>query len=149
MRHAGVVLVGLCILGAACGGDRQRAGGSDSAQQTGMAGMAMKMPSLDSLTSVRAYLDSVVAAEPRDLARMAAGHRARMERMLAAMELDMRAMNMTADAAWQALADSVRTDLLAIPGLSGEAFLLGLRAHAGRMRRLLAMHERMMGHMRM
>jgi hypothetical protein len=64
--------------------------------------------------------------------------------MLAAMDQDMKAMNMTADAAWQALADSVRSDLAALPGLAGDALMLRMRAHAGRTRRLLERHEAMM-----
>lgn len=104
----------------------------------------MRMPSTDMLPAVRAYLDSVVAAEPAELTALVAGHRARMEPMLSAMDQDMRAMNMTADAAWQALADSVRADLGAIPGLMGEQLVLRMRAHAGRMRRLLERHEGMM-----
>lgn len=149
MKLARGFLVGLSVLWSACDGDQRQAGGSQQAQQPGMPGMAMKMPSLDMLPAVRAYLDSVAAAEPRELASLAAGHAARVEPMLAAMDQDMKAMNMTGDAGWQALADSARADLTAMPRVRGEQLVLHMRAHAGRMRRLLEMHERMMGRMRM
>lgn len=128
MRRTENVLVGLSLLWAACGGEQRQAGQSEGAQQGRMEGMAMRMPSTDMLPSVRAYRDSVVRAEPGELPGMVAGHRDRMEQMLAAMDQDMRAMNMTAD---------------------GETLVLRMRAHAGQIRRLLEMHERMMGQMKM
>lgn len=45
-------------------------------------------------------------------------------------------MNMSGDAAWRVLADSARSDLVALRGLSGEELVLRMWAHAGRMRRL-------------
>lgn len=104
----------------------------------------MAMPSMDMMPGVRAYLDSVARAEPGELPTMLRAHPERMEQMLTAMDQDMKAMNMTADAAWRALADSVRSDVSALPGLSGESLVLRMRAHAGRMRRLLERHESMM-----
>lgn len=144
MRHAGHFLTALSLLVAACGGERRPASQAGRASEPGMQGMAMRMPSMDIIAGVRTYLDSVVGAEPGELPRMVAGHRDRMEQMLTAMDQDMKAMNMTADVAWQALADSVRADLAALPALSGETLVLQMRAHAGRMRRLLERHESMM-----
>lgn len=147
MRYAWEFLIPLSLLAAACGGERESGGEAGSASDTGMQGMAMpsmRMPSMGMMAGVQAYLDSVVRAEPGELSRMVAGHRDRMEPMLMAMDQDMKAMNMTADAAWQALTDSVRSDVAAVPGLSGEVLVLRMRAHAGRMRRLLGRHESMM-----
>lgn len=143
MRQA-YFLIPLSLLAAACGGEREPGGEAGRASDSGMQGMAMRMPSMDMIAGVRAYLDSVVRAEPGELPRMVAGHRDRMEQMLTAMDQDMKAMNMTADAPWLALADSVRSDVAALPGLSGEVLVLRMRAHAGRMRRLLQRHESMM-----
>ena len=144
MRIVTNVWLGLALLSFGCGGDQREAGESESAQQGGMGGMAMRMPSTDMLPAVRAYLDSVVAAEPTELTAMVAGHPARMEQMLSAMDQDMKAMNMMTDATWQALTDSARADLTSLPGLRGEPLILRMRAHAGRMRRLLERHESMM-----
>ncbi|MBI4421552.1 MAG: hypothetical protein HY560_12070 [Gemmatimonadetes bacterium] len=104
----------------------------------------MPMPSLDRLPAFRAYMDTLASAEPAVLALRVADHGARVEGMLAAMSQDMEAMNMTADAAWRALEDSVRADLQRIPQLSGEPLVLLMRTHAGRMRRLLERHGSMM-----
>ena len=64
--------------------------------------------------------------------------------MLDAMGSDMTMMGMHPDAAWSALADSVKRDLAELPSLSGRALGTRVRAQVERMRRLLAMHETMM-----
>lgn len=146
------LLLSVALITAGCGGEARRAGESGDTAAPGQADrmpQAMRMPSMDSMPGVRAYLDSVVRAEPEELVTMAGQHRARMEVMLQVMDQDMHAMNMTGDSAWQALADWVRTDLRAIPGLRGDALVLRMRAHAGRMRRLMTMHEGMMMQMEM
>ena len=147
MKYAVHMLIALALFSAACGGERPEGGAAQRAAEAGGKGMptqSMRMPSMDMMPAVKAYLDSVVGAEPGELTGMMAGHRARIDQMLAAMDQDMKAMNMTADAAWRELADSTRTDLSAISRLSGEPLVLRMRAHAGRMRRLLEGHERMM-----
>lgn len=147
MKYAGSLAIAAWLLVAGCGSERQGEEVSDdSPTDTGL-GMPMgemRMPSMDMLPGARAYIDSIARAEPRDLTVLADGHRARIERMLEAMDRDMGAMRMPADSAWRALADSVRADLSAIPELNGEPLLLRMRAHAGRMRRLLDRHESMM-----
>ncbi len=145
MSKAGLFLTGLALFAAACAGERPGRSGEEVAVQQGMEGGAThSMPSMEMLPAVRDYLDSVVRAEPSELVGMVAGHRERMEQMLAAMDRDMAAMNMVPDEAWKALADSVREDLAALSALRGEQLVLQMRAHAGRMRRLLQMHESMM-----
>jgi hypothetical protein len=138
------MLIPVLLLAAACG-DRP----ADSDAMDDMAMPAMDMPSMTMVPAMRAYLDSVTRVEPGDVAAMRAAHSARIEEALAAMDHDMAAMDMTADSAWRALADSVRGDLTTLPALNGEPLLLYMRAHAGRMRRLLGLHERMMGTMAM
>jgi CTP:molybdopterin cytidylyltransferase MocA len=107
----------------------------------------MRMPSLDSLPALRAYVDSLLNADAAALSSMVGHHGSRVAQALDAMERDMRVMNMAADTAWQPLADSVRADVAALTGLAGEPLMIRLRAHAGRLRRLLDQHERMMRHM--
>lgn len=145
MNARAILLLAWVLIGLACRDDAQRTDQPDTTR--GM--MTMRMPSLERLPEIRAYLDTVVRAEPAVLAELAPNHAARMERMLDAMDQDMRAMNMRADSTWQALADSVRVDLRALPGWRGEALVLRMRAHAGQMRRLVQMHERMMTQMEM
>jgi len=133
------MLIPVLLLAAACG-DRP----ADSDAMEGMAMPSMDMPSMAMVPAVRRYLDSVAAATPAELAALRDAHGERITGMLATMDTDMTAMQMTADSAWRALADSVRRDLTASPNMDGEPFVLHMRAHAGRMRRLLGMHEMMM-----
>lgn len=147
MRTRGQAFIALWLFFGGCRGDQRRASETEGHQPGGTQDMptpSMPMPSMDLLPAVRAYVDSLWSAEPGALAGVVVGHRGRIEPMLTAMDQDMKAMNMTADPAWRALTDSVRSDLAALPGLSGEPLVLRLRAHAGRMRRLLQRHELMM-----
>ena len=137
MTHWRGSLLVLAFLAVACAGERQQEG-----QAEGTPGM--RMPSMEMLPAMRAHLDSVRLASPNEIPAMVSAHRTKAEEMLTAMDQDMKAMSMAGDAGWRALADSVRSDLVALPGLSGEALVLRMRAHAGRMRRLLETHERMM-----
>ena len=109
----------------------------------GMGGMTMRADSL--MPMMRAQLDSLDDMSGRMTADLVARHEEMASRMLDAMGSDMRMMSMQADSAWQALADSVRQDLAAIPTLSGRAREVRLQAHRARMRRLMDMHAAMMG----
>jgi hypothetical protein len=107
-----------------------------------MQGMSMRSDSM--MLMMRAHLDSMAAVSPQFVGSMMATHDAMASRMLDAMGSDMRMMNMQPDSAWTALADSVKRDLAELPSLSGRALELRLRAHVGRMRRLLDRHGAMM-----
>jgi hypothetical protein len=56
----------------------------------------------------------------------------------------MRNMRMSGDAKWNGLVDSVKADLADLPGLQGRELSARMKAHAGRVQGLLAMHETMM-----
>lgn len=43
-----------------------------------------------------------------------------------------------------ALVDSVKADLAELPGLKGQALAAKMKAHAGRVERLMAMHKGLM-----
>ena len=109
---------------------------------TGMQGMGMRSDSL--MPMMRAQLDSLAALSPQGTAGMLSMHEAMASRMLDAMGADMTAMGMTPDRPWTALTDSVKRDLADLPAVSGRALDARLKAHIGRMRRLMAMHESMM-----
>jgi hypothetical protein len=123
------------MLGAACRG-------KETAQRPTMGGMSMRSDSL--MPVMRAQLDSLAAVPPQFAAGMLAAHDAMASQMLDAMGSDMRMMDMRPDSAWTVLADSVKRDLADLPSLSGRALETRLRAHVGRMRRLLDMHGAMM-----
>jgi len=109
---------------------------------TGMQGMGMRSDSL--MPMMRAHLDSLAALSPQFAADMVSMHEAMASRMLDAMGADMTAMGMTPDPVWTALTDSIKRDLADLPTVSGRALDARLKAHIGRMRRLMAMHEGMM-----
>jgi hypothetical protein len=108
----------------------------------GMQGMGMQSDSL--MPMMRAHLDSLAAISPQFAAGMLSMHEAKASRMLDAMGADMTAMGMIPDPAWTALTDSIKRDLADLPTVSGRALDARLKAHIGRMRRLMAMHEGMM-----
>jgi hypothetical protein len=68
-----------------------------------------------------------------------------MSQMMDGMGSDMRGMKMSATPEWTALTDSVKEDLAELSNLKGQALSARMQAHADRVRRLLAMHEQMMG----
>jgi hypothetical protein len=55
-----------------------------------------------------------------------------------------RSMNMSGDAKWNALVDSVKADLADLPSLQGAELSARIKVHAGRVQRLMALHEGMM-----
>jgi hypothetical protein len=57
----------------------------------------------------------------------------------------MREMNMSASPEWSALTDSVKEDLAELPTLEGQELSARMRGHVDRVKRLMGMHERMMG----
>lgn len=155
-RHRVALLAGLLGL-AACGGAAPaRDSGAADQPMDGMPGMgAMEGMAAGDTTAgafwdaVRQHLDSVVWLEPNRLVFVRAEHDSLVRLALERIDRDMAGMNMPADGAWQALADSVRRDLTALPALEGEPFVLRMRAHGGRLRRLISMHLRMMDRMPM
>src|SRR5216683_3170589 len=84
------------------------------------------------------------AAPQQAMPGMLSMHEAMASRMLDAMGADMTAMGMKPDPAWTALTDSIKQDLADLPVFSGRALDARLKAHTGRMRRLMGMHETMM-----
>ena len=53
----------------------------------------------------------------------------------------MTGMGMKPDPAWMALTDSFKRDLADLTAFSGSSLDARLKAHIGRMRRLMAMHQ--------
>jgi len=97
------------------------------------------------MPQMRAHMDSMMRASPEQMQAMMAGHETAMSRMLDGMGGDMRGMNMAASPEWNALTDSVKDDLAELPNLKGQALSSRMKAHSARVKRLLAMHEQMMG----
>jgi hypothetical protein len=147
VRSFGYTLA-LAVLAAGCGGDGNgagaRQGAAATASDTTAARPAMAMPSMGLVAGMRAHLDTLADADLATLMAAVSAHERQVAELLDAMNADMRAMNMSADAAWRALTDSVRRDLAALPDARGRALATRMRAHAAMVRRLLERHERMM-----
>jgi hypothetical protein len=114
--------------------------GMDSMQ---MGAGHMSMEGMGMMPMMRAHMDSMMRMSAEQLSQMMAMHERMMSQMLDRMGSDLRGMNMTGSAEWNALGDSVKQDLAELPGLRDQALAARMQAHADRVRRLLAMHETM------
>lgn len=154
-----LLLVGALAL-AGCGGGRERAAQSrDTGGMTGQmdsGGMGMgrmdsggrgmgNMQGMPMMSGMRAHMDSMMRMSPQQMQAMMAAHQGMMSQMMDRMGADMRNMKMAADPKWNALGDSVKQDLAELPSLKGQELAAGMRTHAGRVKRLIAMHQKMMG----
>ncbi len=142
-----LLMVGLVGM-AACSKPASNAAKAGDSSRTGgmtMGNMPMDIKSTQMMGTMRGHMDSIAQMSPDQMRGMMATHENMTSQMMDAMGADMRAMHVTPDSAWTALSDSVRSDLAELPGLSGEALETRMQAHADRMQRLMAMHQRMMG----
>ena len=112
----------------------------DSGRMDGMSGMDQS----SMMPMMQAHMDSMMKMSPEQMSAMMAGHEGKMSQMMDQMGGQMRQMKMSESPEWSALTDSVKQDLAELPGLKGQALSTRMRAHAGRMRRLMAAHEQMM-----
>ena len=112
----------------------------DSGAMRGMSGMgnAGMMPMM------QAHTDSMMRMKPEQMSGMMATHERMMSQMMDQMGSEMRQMKMSETPEWSALTDSVKQDLAELPSLKGNARSGRMRAHAGRVQRLMAAHEQMM-----
>jgi hypothetical protein len=141
------------IAAAACKPKDQTAERAQAGEQQGVGNMKMdSMPMGGNMgmgggammPMMRAHMDSMMRMPPEQMSAMTAAHDQMMSQMIDRMGADMRSMNMTEDAKWNALVDSVKADLADLPGLKGAELSARMKAHARRVQRLMAMHETMM-----
>jgi hypothetical protein len=144
-RHVGTLalLAGL----AACGGSDA----PDADAEPGMEGMqGMDVGGSDAaMEQMRAHLARMGGMRADSLSMQLPVHRQMVGNSLAQMNADMRSMNMPADAAWTALVDSVRADVVALPELNPAELSAAIPAHLARVTRLLESHRTMMSRMGM
>jgi hypothetical protein len=114
--------------------------GPMAARSTGRDGMGMML-------MMQAHVDSMARMSPEQMSQMMAKHEQMMSQMMDQMGGEMRQMRMPETSEWSALADSVRQDLAELPSLSGKALSSRMQAHGQRVRRLIAMHKKMIGGM--
>lgn len=151
MRYAQWVLAAAGMLLAGCGDKARTDQASGGTKADSMVGVEMgkhgRMRSMEMMPGMRAHMDSMAQASPEQMKLMMKMHEEMGSRTLDAMGADMRSMNMTTDAAWTALSDSIRNDLAELPGLSGSALKQRMQGHVTRVERLMDRHEEMMAAM--
>lgn len=112
--------------------------------QEGMGGM-MGTGMMDSMQTHMREMNAMSAERMKEMLPM---HRQMATNMLTRMSSDMRAMNMSADAAWTTTADSVRQDLARMPEMGAAELKAVMPSHRGRMTRLMQMHRDMVRKMK-
>jgi hypothetical protein len=110
----------------------------------GMAGAGGKMGAAMA-DSMHAHMQHMETMTGDQMKAMLPEHRQMAANMLSRMSSEMRSMNMSADAAWNATADSLRQDLARMPDMSAQQLKSMMAGHHGRIMRLLGMHGSMMG----
>ena len=120
--------------------DSHRGMAMDSGQMRRMS----DMESSGMMSMMPAHMDSMMQMKPEQMSGMMATHERMMSQMMDQMGGDMRQMKMSEAPEWSALTDSVKQDLAELPSLKGQALSARMRAHADRVRRLMAAHEQMM-----
>jgi hypothetical protein len=93
---------------------------------------------------MQAHVDSMMKMSPDQMSGLMARHERMMSQMMDQMGGEMRQMKIADSPEWSALTDSVKQDLAELPSLNGQALSARMRAHAGRVQRLIAAHEQMM-----
>jgi hypothetical protein len=148
MSHWALVIGGLALAGCARSGDRAETtrdtGGMMGHMDSGGMGMG-NMQSMTMMSGMRAHMDSMMQMSPQQMQAMMAMHEQMMSRMMDGMGADMRGIKMPGTPEWSALTDSVKQDLADLPNLKGQQLSARMRAHADRVKRLIAMHAKTMG----
>jgi hypothetical protein len=102
-----------------------------------------------SMQEMEAHMQMVRNAGADSLRAMLPMHRQMAANLLAQMNREMREMNMAADPAWTATADSLRQDLTRMPEMGADELRAMMPGHDARLTRLMEMHRAMMGKMGM
>ena len=109
----------------------------------GMSGMHV-MTSEAMLDSMQAHMRRAGHMTADQMAAMVPMHRQMVGDMLSQMTSESRAMNLPPNAAWNALADSVRQDLVRLPEMNKNEVKQAMPADCARVTRLIRMHQTMM-----
>jgi hypothetical protein len=139
---------------AACGGEQEQSaadpaesGAEPSDGMEGMQGMGGMQD--DMMEQMMTHMQMMDGAGADSLHAMMPMHRQLAANMIARMNREMRDMNMTGDAAWNATVDSLRQDLTRMPELTGTEMEALMPGHRARMLRLMEVHRTMMSEMQM
>jgi hypothetical protein len=150
MKVRNLAMIAGLIASAACSKPKQEPA-TDShrgmAIDSGTGGMS-GMEGSGMMAMMQAHTDSMMRMNPDRMSRTMATHERMMSQMMDQMGGEMRQMKMSETREWSALTDSVKQDLAELPSLKGQALSTRMRAHAGRVQRLITAHQGMMKRMR-
>ncbi|HUP50891.1 MAG TPA: hypothetical protein VM198_00340 [Longimicrobiales bacterium] len=144
---------GLVALAAGCGGQEQGEPAADD--MGGMPGMSppggepMGDMGGGMMDQMGTHLNRMATVPADSLMDVLPTHRQMVANMLSQMNREMRDMNMTTDAAWNAMVDSLRSDLIRMPGMGAAELVTLMPGHRERVQRLMSMHAAMLGPLRM
>lgn len=156
-NHSANFIVALFLLGA-CAPSRDQSGTprddtSQAASAQTPAGAMTSMPgSMESapiMEAMRSHLSMMQNAPMDSLQTLLPTHRQMVANTIATFNGEMRGMNMSADAAWVATVDSLRSDLVRAPAMNSAELKAFLPGHSERITHLMQMHQKMMGAMKM
>lgn len=129
------------------------AGSLEAPSRLGRMMDSASMPGMDRMTgsrmtdSIQAHMRGMEGMSPDQTKAMVPMHRQMVANMLSMFDDSMRTMNMPSDAAWIALRDSIRQDLVSMPELSASQLKVLMRQHQARVMRLMKMHQNMTDNM--
>jgi hypothetical protein len=147
MKALHMMVIAALLASAACNKPKEEAATDAHAGMTMDSGRMEGMPGMRSsgmMHMMQAHTDSMMRMNPEQMSAMMSSHERMMSQMMDQMGTDMRQMNMSGTPEWSALTDSVKQDLAELPSLKGQALSVRMRAHAGRVQRLITAHEGMM-----
>ncbi|CAN5217014.1 hypothetical protein BH23GEM4_BH23GEM4_14720 [soil metagenome] len=156
-RTIGAIATVLLLAG--CGGEDAGEPSADGVDETptaemqGMEGMGdmQSMPGMQMdggmMEEMESHMQMMEGATGDGLMAMMPEHRQMTANMLAEMNRQMRDMNMTADADWNATVDSLRKDLIRMPEMGAAELQAWMPEHGARVDRLMEMHRGMMEEM--
>ena len=139
------VVVGL-LASAACDKPKDTPSADSHSGMPRDSGRKAEMPGMGNpqmMSKMQAHADSMTRMSPEQMSAAMTTHERMMSQMMDQMGSEMRQMKMAETPEWSALTDSVKQDLAELPSLKGPALSTRMRAHAGRVRRLVAAHEEM------
>ena len=110
----------------------------------GMGGMQGGM-----MEQMQAHMRMMDGAGADSMQAMMPMHRQMVANMIAQFNTDMRGMDMTSNAGWNATVDSLRQDLTRMPEMSASELQELMPAHGARVMRLMESHRSMMADMKM
>ncbi|MGQ0563190.1 MAG: hypothetical protein ACT443_15120 [Gemmatimonadota bacterium] len=137
VRRATTLLLATAPLLAACGedektGQAETRSAAESQSGTGMQDMQMMQ-----------HMQMMQGMSPDSLRALMPRHRQMVANMIAQMNEQMGEMNMATDQAWNALVDSIRTDLRRMPEMSAAEMHALMPDHHRRVMRLMESHRSM------